>query len=127
MMRGLAGLAALAVVCALVPPAAADAPAIVLVRNHADHPVRVQVALGNTTPCDSSDNVVVLDEPIPAGAGRSQPVAEDCVCARHTVGNWTTEFGPSLRYCGALRCIGSGRRRSCVRDPGQPILVDVID
>ena len=127
MQRSFAGLLALALVCAIGSPAVADPPALVLIRNHADHAVRVQIALGNTMPCDSSDNVMVLDEPVPGGGGRSQQVPADCVCARHTVGEWTTEFGPSLRYCGALRCTGSGRRRSCVRDPGQPILVDVID
>lgn len=117
----------LAMLTCLASSALADSPSMALMVNHTDHEVRVQLALGNTSPCDSSDNRIVFDGTVGAGEARSLPVGEDCVCARHTIGEWTTEFAPSLRVCGAVRCTGSGRGRSCVRDPSQPIRVDVYD
>jgi hypothetical protein len=102
-----------------------DEPTGVVVRHLGGRPARVQIALGNALPCDSSENRIVFDQVVGPGGSRSFTVPDTCVCARHTLGDWATEFGTSSRVCGGARCTGAGRGRVCVPDPSQPIRVDV--
>lgn len=103
----------------------ADGPTTLVVRNVGARASRVQVAVGNTLPCDAADNRVVLDTVLEAGQTVTMSVPSACVCARSTTGGSRIDFGPSARACGGARCVPAGRGRACAPDPNEPIRVDV--
>ena len=105
--------------------ARADAPTVAYVRNLGTAAARVQIALGHTTPCDSTDNQIVFDGTIAGGETRAIPMGDAVVaCAHHTSANSTIDWQPSTWIRGGIRCRG-GRGGPCWRDPSVPMLFDV--
>jgi hypothetical protein len=105
--------------------ASASDPTSLVVRNVGAPATRVQIALGDTLPCDSPDNRLVFDGALGGGEARVLSVPEPCVCARNTTGGSPIDFGPSRRFCGGARCTPRGRSRACLPDASVPIRVDV--
>jgi hypothetical protein len=111
-----------AVVAAVLALGAGDArgdpPNTLVLRNLGTQSSRVQVAVGSVTPCDSSENSLVFDGILQGGEVRTVPVYAVTLCAHHTSGGTTVDWGPSYWITGGLRC---PRRRYCVPDPTVPI------
>jgi hypothetical protein len=93
MRLGVVALALFTVLTAGAPSAdGADgvAPAPVIISLSARGPVRVQVAEGVTTPCDSSNNRMLFDGAMAPGQNAwSTQIAGECVCVR-----WTSDAFP---------------------------------
>jgi hypothetical protein len=104
--------------------ARADAPTTMYVTNYGAQPSRVQVAVGSTFPCDSSDNHLLLDAVLAPGERRTLFVNGIIVCARNTSGGSVLDWGPSQWLLGGYRC--RTRKGPCWVDPSVPIVFDVL-
>ncbi len=103
-----------------------DAPTPVIVHNYGLGTTRVQIAVGDTLPCDSSDNKLVFDGVLRPGDTRALAVALGTVkvCARSTAPGTRLDWMPSQWRYGGVRCMGP-RRRRCQADATVPIRVDL--
>ena len=84
--------------------------------------VRVQLAEGVTAPCDSSNNRMLLDGRLAAGATFRTAIAGDCVCIRFTSASFpNTEWSTSGLKCRPRTCRG----RICRPAPDPTIYLEV--
>jgi hypothetical protein len=94
----------------------------VVVRSESSVEVRVQVAEGVTTPCDSGSNRMLLDGRLPPGATFRAAIAGDCVCIRSTSASFpNSEWSTSGLKCRPRICRG----RICRPAPDPTIYLSV--
>jgi hypothetical protein len=80
--------------------------------------VRVQIAAGMTTPCDSTDDHMLVDRRLTAGAVWLGSTAAECVCIRNTSETFSrTDWSPSRLACRPRVCRG----KRCYPAPDQTI------
>ncbi|MFI5297051.1 MAG: hypothetical protein ACHREM_03055 [Polyangiales bacterium] len=127
MARRLA-MASVALSIASSPVASAEEPIVtpIVVRNVGECPVRVYVSVGNTLPCDSTENERILDTTLAVGAEAKTTTTSDCICTQHSQSPFV-EIGWSegTRRCRPIVCTGSGRTRRCRPAPDPTIRIDV--
>lgn len=102
--------------------ASALEPTQFIITMHGDGRVRLEVAAGNTTPCDSSTNTKLFDGPINGGQTIKFTRPEECACIRSTTkkfpnSGWST---PGL-VCRKRDCRG----RICRPSPDPTVRVDL--
>ena len=115
-----------AVVCLLVVCTDARAQSgetTIVIRNDGDRPVRVQVAFGHVLPCDSRDNIIVLDAHIGPHETRTVGLGSaPQACARATSPGSDLDWGSSRFLSGGYCC---RKGRGCVRDTSVVMRLDV--
>jgi hypothetical protein len=125
-MRAVRGAPLVAALFCFTTDAAGDPVAPVttlIIRNVGEHTARVQVALGVTEPCDSSDNEMVFDAKVAPGETRMVPVGGVIACARHTSSWGDIDFVPSRWIYGGFVCL---RHSTCYPNPRVPMRYDFI-
>lgn len=83
----------------------ADEPTPVVVTMGGNATLRVEVAEGRTTPCDSSNNRALFNSRMKPGDSFRASIGGECVCVRHT----TAAFPETEWTTSGLQC----RRRIC--------------
>jgi hypothetical protein len=84
--------------------------------------VRVQLAEGITSPCDSGNNRMLLDGRLAAGTTFRAAIAGDCVCIRSTSASFpNSEWSTSGLKCRPRACRG----RICRPAPDPTIYLSV--
>ena len=97
--------ALLAVAVSVSSDVSAEEPTQFFITMHGEGRVRLEVAAGRTTPCDSSNNTRVFDGWINGGETFTVTRPDDCVCVRST----TKKFPSSGWSTPGLAC----RKRIC--------------
>jgi hypothetical protein len=94
----------------------------VVLTSTSDVEVRVQLAEGLTTPCDSGNNRMLLDGRLPPGATFRTAIAGDCVCIRSTSASFpNSDWSTSGLKCRPRTCRG----RVCRPAPDPTIYLSV--
>ncbi|HEX3776418.1 MAG TPA: hypothetical protein VHV51_18230 [Polyangiaceae bacterium] len=89
-------------------------------------PVSVQVARGNTFPCDSIDDQILLRGKFAPGQVVRLSSPDVCVCMQQTYAPFPdVDWGPSLRICRPQICRGAGKGQRCVPAPDPTIRVRI--
>lgn len=100
----------------------ANESAAVVITSTSSVDVRVQLAEGVTAPCDSSNNRMLLDGRLAAGATFRTAIAGYCVCIRFTSASFpNTEWSTSGLKCRPRVCRG----RVCRPAPDPTIYLEV--
>src|SRR5947209_6384429 len=113
-MRLLLAAGFVALLASVAPPAHGDPPTTLVVRNVGRQPTRVQIAIGDTLPCDSSDDHLVLDVTLEPGESRVLGVDAVKACARSTAPGSSIDWRPPAWIYGGFKC---RRHVACWPDP----------
>jgi hypothetical protein len=104
---GAAYLLASATVIVCTSDAVALEPAPLFVNLASIGKVRVQIADGDITPCDSADNHMVYSGWMQPNETIATAIGHDCACIRHTTPRFpNTEWSASTKYCRPRVCRG---------------------
>jgi hypothetical protein len=120
--RGFLGVIATAAATFCASDAVAVEPAPLFVTFQGSGKVRVQIADGQVTPCDSSDNHMVYSGWIHPSETLATAIGGDCACIRHTTPRFpNTEWSMSTKHCRPRICRG----RICRPAPDSTIRVQL--
>ncbi len=90
------------------------------------HAVRVRVAEGPATPCDSGENHLLVNGKFEPGQVVRSSTANDCVCVQQTYYPFPDiDWQPAGFVCRPMKCVGFGKGRVCRPAPDPTIRVKI--